>query len=64
MRGRYLRIPRPGPQQGVIDGEVPHLDLGKRRRRAAHRPARGAHPAGRARDGAGAMLGQDAEHEG
>ena len=58
---RYVGIPRHGPQQGVVDGEVPHLDLGERRRRAAHRPARGADPAGCARDGAGSMLGQDAE---
>jgi len=61
MRGRYVSIPRPGPQQGVVDGEVPDLDLGERRRRAAHRTARGADPAGRARTGVRAMLGQDAE---
>ncbi len=61
MRGRYLGIARPGPQQGVVDGEVPDLDLGERRRRAAHHTARGADSAGRARDGAWSMLGQDAK---
>jgi hypothetical protein len=31
MRGRYVGIPRHGAQQGVVDGEVPDLDLGERR---------------------------------
>jgi len=55
------RYPRHGAQQGVVDGAVPDLDRGERRRRPAHRTAGGADPAGRARDGAWSMLRQDAE---
>jgi len=59
--GSYLGIPRRGPQQGVVDGEVSDFDLSERRRRAAQAAARRADPAGGARDGARAVLGQDAE---
>src|SRR5215468_10364970 len=60
MRGRYLGIPRRGPHQGVVDGEIPDLDVGERRRGAGP-STRGTQAAGRACDRTRAMLGQDTQ---